>query len=137
MEPFTRTGTYLGALATAVAGAAASACADPSAGPGTPPQAEHQMSMPAPAAAASVQTVAVSAVAISGFAYVPAAITVPAGTTVTWRNDDSARHDVSGGPLRSPLLSQGATWSYTFATPGTYSYICSVHPNMKGTVTVR
>jgi plastocyanin len=137
MELFNRTGSYLGVLATAVALAAASACADPSGGPGTPPPAEHQMSMPAPAAAASIQPVAASTVSIAGFAYVPAAITVPAGTTVTWRNNDSAGHDVSGGPLHSPLLSQGATWSFTFATPGTYSYICSIHPNMTGTVTVR
>ncbi|MEN3270883.1 MAG: hypothetical protein V7646_7777 [Pseudonocardia sp.] len=95
------------------------------------------MSMPAPAAGVSVRPVAVSTVAIAGFAFVPAAITVSPGTTVTWRNNDSAGHDVSGGPLHSPLLSQGGTWSYTFATPGTYRYICSVHPNMTGTVTVR
>jgi plastocyanin len=126
-------GTYLAALSTAAALAALAACGGPSA---AAPSAEHPMSMPAPVATAALQPVAASTVTIANFAFSPAAATVPAATTVTWTNNDSAPHDISGGPLHSPALSQGQTWSYTFSKAGTYSYICSIHPNMTGSVTV-
>ena len=76
---------------------------------------------------------------IKGYAFAPAALTVPAGTTVTWTNQDAAPHTVTSegsGPLDSPNLQKGDSWSFTFTTPGTYAYYCAVHPDMKGTVTV-
>ena len=83
---------------------------------------------------------AASSVMIMNYAYSPATLTVPVGTTVTWTNDDQAPHTVtsSSGPakLDSPQLAQGDTWSFTFTKPGTYAYYCAVHPDMKGTVTV-
>jgi amicyanin len=79
-------------------------------------------------------------VAIADYAYGPATLTVPLGTTVTWTNEDTAPHDVqtSAGPatLDSPLLDQGEEWSYTFTTPGTYDYYCTVHPDMVARVVV-
>jgi plastocyanin len=84
-------------------------------------------------------------VAIKDFAFSPAALTVPAGTTVTWTNQDTLPHTVVsdattlfqvGAIFTSPSLSQGQKFSYTFSTPGTVTYHCSVHPFMGGTVTV-
>jgi plastocyanin len=78
---------------------------------------------------------------IQGFAFIPSSITVSAGTTITWKNLDSAVHDVTstGGPASfySGNLSQGQTWQFTFENAGTYTYKCSIHPYMTGTVTVQ
>ncbi|MFZ5855123.1 MAG: cupredoxin domain-containing protein [Chloroflexota bacterium] len=78
------------------------------------------------------------AVTIKGFAFNPAAITVRAGTTITWANEDGVRHTVTldSGATTSDALSTGATYSQTFATAGTFPYHCSIHPSMKGSVTV-
>jgi amicyanin len=82
------------------------------------------------------------AVPIDGFAFKPASITVKKGTTVTWTNQDSVRHDVvaekgqpTGGP-KGPLLAKGESYSHTFDTVGTFRYLCTPHPYMKGTVVV-
>ncbi len=77
-------------------------------------------------------------VSIKNFAFSPATVTVPAGTTVIWTNEDSDAHTVTdkGGMLHSPTLDTGATYQYTFTTPGQYSYLCSIHPFMLGTVVV-
>jgi plastocyanin len=89
----------------------------------------------APPAAAATQQVM-----MQGYAFSPAALTVHSGDTVTWTQHDTAPHNVvtTSAPvaLHSPELSQGQTWSYTFSTPGTYSYYCTVHPDMRATVTV-
>lgn len=89
---------------------------------------------------APVAPVGGNAVSISGFAFAPASLTVKAGTTVTWTNKDSDAHTVtsqgSGGPLGSAALSTGQSYSYTFTKPGTYSYLCTIHPFMTATVTV-
>ena len=72
--------------------------------------------------------------------YSPTTITVVIGVnnTVTWTNNDDATHTVTAddGSFDSGFLNQGQTWSYTFTTPGTYAYHCSIHPWMKGTVIV-
>ena len=79
-------------------------------------------------------------VAIKNYAFSPAALTVSVGTKVTWTNDDTAPHTVtvSSGPVTfsSPLLQHGDTYTYTFTTPGTYSYYCAVHPSMTASVVV-
>ncbi len=88
---------------------------------------------PAPAVAA------MQAISIQNFSFAPATITVKKGTTVTWTNRDGAPHTItgdSGGPA-SPTLAQGQSYSYVFSTPGTYPYHCSIHPGMRGTVTVQ
>jgi plastocyanin len=75
---------------------------------------------------------------MQNFAYQMANIQVRAGTTVTWKNQDSVPHSVTfkNGMKDSGLLYQGQSFSYTFNTPGTYHYYCTVHPNMVATVTV-
>jgi plastocyanin len=75
------------------------------------------------------------------YRFAPAAITVKAGTTVTWTNDDHFTHSVQfldGGLPNDPHVMQpGQTATFTFTTAGTFNYQCHFHPqNMKGVVTV-
>ncbi|MEV6763970.1 cupredoxin family copper-binding protein [Streptomyces sp. NPDC051105] len=81
-----------------------------------------------------------TAVAIKNFAFAPATLKVPVGTTVTWTNQDTDAHTVtsagSGGPLQSAALATHGTYSHTFTKPGTYAYLCTIHPFMTATVEV-
>jgi plastocyanin len=91
---------------------------------------------PAPAAPAAVAT---SAVTIDNFSFMPAAIKVKTGTTVTWTNADEEPHSVvsSEEPMRSHTLAgPNNTFTHTFSKPGTYHYNCGIHPFMHGTVEV-
>ncbi len=83
-------------------------------------------------------TPTITEVEISGFAFVPATITIPVGTTVTWFNKDPVAHTVSSreGVFDSGNLSGGATFSYTFDQNGSFEYYCKIHPYMKGEVIV-
>jgi plastocyanin len=94
------------------------------------------MNMSSPPSVASAAPVGGNSVAIKGFAFAPAALTVKAGTRVTWTNQDSDAHTVTGGPLNSPAMNTGATFSFTFTKAGTYKYLCTIHPFMTATVTV-
>ena len=82
--------------------------------------------------------VAANAVNIDNFAFVPATVTVKAGSTVTWTNKDEDPHTVvaDGGAFRSEALGSGGTYSFTFPTAGTFDYVCSIHPFMRGNVVV-
>lgn len=81
-----------------------------------------------------------SSVMIMDDKYHPASLEVTVGDTVTWTNQTQAQHGVAGtsGPeaLQAPLLSQGQSWSHAFGTAGSYSYLCSVHPDMVASITV-
>ncbi|WP_377273622.1 cupredoxin family copper-binding protein [Peterkaempfera sp. SMS 1(5)a] len=81
-----------------------------------------------------------NAVAIKNFAFSPATLKIKAGTKVTWTNQDTDAHTVtsagSGGPLHSAALATHASYSYTFTKPGTYAYLCTIHPFMTATVEV-
>lgn len=87
---------------------------------------------------ATAVPVAGNAVNIDNFAFAPATLTVPVGSTVTWTNRDEEPHTVvaNDGSFRSPGLDAQGTYSYTFRAPGTFEYICSIHPFMHGTVVV-
>lgn len=70
--------------------------------------------------------------------YAPNKAKVAVGGTVTWKNVDSAAHTVTApdGTFDSGLVMAGKTFSHKFGTAGTFNYACTVHPWMKGTVTV-
>lgn len=89
---------------------------------------------PAPAGVLKAPAAASRHVIIAGFKFSPASLTVRVGTTVTWTNNDSVAHNVRGGPLHSPTLNHGASYSHTFTRAGTYHYVCTIHPGMHGTV---
>lgn len=95
--------------------------------------------MPAPASSApAAAPVATNAVTIKGFAFSPASITVKAGTSVTWTNQDQDAHTVTStsNAFGSKALNTGASYTYTFTKPGTYNYLCTIHPFMTATVVV-
>jgi amicyanin len=79
-----------------------------------------------------------TAVAISDFKFNPATLTVPVGATVTWTNKDEEPHTVAAkdGSFHSPGIDTNGNYSFTFTTPGSYDYTCSIHPFMTGTVVV-
>ncbi len=89
--------------------------------PGTPQAAQQQIE-----------------VAIEGFAFKPAEITIPVGSTITWHNKDSVTHTVTARDkmFDSGGLSGGDTFSYTFEQKGIFEYSCLSHPYMKGKVVV-
>jgi plastocyanin len=77
-----------------------------------------------------------STVEITGFAFKPATLRVKAGTTVTWRNADAAPHTATGKGFSSPQLRKGGTYRRRFTQPGTYTYLCALHPGMRAKVIV-
>lgn len=82
-----------------------------------------------------------ASVSISGLAYNPASVTINVGDSVTWTNNDAGvPHTVtsdSGTELNSPNLNAGQTYVNQFDAAGTYTYHCTIHPTMAGTVIVQ
>ena len=80
-----------------------------------------------------------AAVQIDNFHFAPATLTITAGTTVIWKNDDDSPHRVAdnNGTFKSAALDTDDTFSHTFATAGEYPYICSIHPYMVGKIIVK
>jgi plastocyanin len=81
-----------------------------------------------------------SNISIKNFSFDPATLSVKTGTKVTWTNNDSTSHTItsdSGSLLNSGTLAPGQSFSFTFTKDGTISYHCSIHPTMKGGVTVK
>ena len=78
-------------------------------------------------------------VKIDNFAFAPATLTITAGTTVTWKNDDDSPHRIGdkNGTFKSAALDTDDTFSHTFTVPGEYAYICTIHPYMAGTIIVK
>jgi hypothetical protein len=77
-------------------------------------------------------------VTIVSRAYQPPALTIEAGQTVTWTNRGFTPHTVTAlaGEFDSGRLNAGESFKVTFSTPGTFAYMCTIHPSMKGNVTV-
>ena len=73
--------------------------------------------------------------------FAPRDLTVDAGQTVTWTNSDPVVHDVAnveeGEQPRSQLFGQGRTFRWRATGPGRIAYVCTIHPGMEGTLTVR
>ena len=86
-----------------------------------------------------VATATAPSVTIEEFKFMPATVTVPVGTTVTWVNRDEESHTVTSatGAFGSAGLSHAETFARTFTRPGTYQYFCALHPHMKATVVVK
>jgi len=83
--------------------------------------------------------VATDKVSIENFAFSPAKITVKKGTTVTWTNNDSTAHTVTGddnSAIDSGTLNKGDTYTFKFDAAGTFAYHCAFHSSMTASVTV-
>ncbi len=92
-----------------------------------------------PSPPVTVAKVASPQIRIENFAFNPTTVTVPVGATVTWTNDDGTLHTVTSATkvFSSAGLDEGGAFSYTFTTPGTYTYYCKLHPHMTGTIVVK
>lgn len=111
----------------------------------TPPPAPTSTTAPASAATATTPANATT-IKITGaagsFSFTPASVTIPVGSTVVWENSSSAPHTStsdSGDTFTwdsSTIASGGGSFSETFTKAGTYTYHCSVHPSMHGTIIV-
>ena len=75
-------------------------------------------------------------VAIRGMAFVPAAITIAAGDSVTFVNEDQAPHTATCAAFDTGRLTQGQSASLTFSAPGQFAYACAIHGMMTGSITV-
>jgi plastocyanin len=77
-------------------------------------------------------------VKIGNFTFDPMIMKVKAGMAVSWTNEDDIPHTVAAADhsFKSKPLDTGETYSTTFSTPGRYTYFCSLHPHMKGTIIV-
>jgi plastocyanin len=102
-------------------------------------------SSPAPATTTSSSTSGGTAAPSSGktvtidmknIQFSPKTVSVKAGTTVKWVNQDSVPHNVTGGPLHSPTFSKGGTFTYKATKAGKISYVCTIHPGMTATLNV-
>ena len=89
------------------------------------------------------KTIAIAAastsVTISDFQFAPGGVTVNVGDTVTWTNAGPTPHSATAndGSFDTGIMDEGGSGSHTFTEAGTFSYICTPHPNMQGTVTVQ
>jgi plastocyanin len=92
----------------------------------------------APGVAAAPAAAGKAEVRIDNFSFSPSALKVKLGTQITWTNGDDIPHTVvSNSPtFKSKVLGTGEKFTFTASKPGTYSYSCSIHPNMTGKVVV-
>jgi len=92
-------------------------------------------SAPAPAA-----TGGGGSVTMKSIQFHPASVKVKAGDTVTWTNEDSVGHDVTSKGFKSGSaggIEPGQSFKHKFAKAGTFTYVCTVHPGMEGTIVVK
>jgi amicyanin len=91
--------------------------------------------------AANTPSPAITEVKIDNFSFTPVTLTVTAGSTVTWTNRDDIPHTVVSADdpkaFKSKVMDTDEKFSFTFTKAGTYTYFCSVHPKMTGTVVVK
>lgn len=135
-------GTLLSA--TLLFAACGSSADESGAGSTTPPAGSTAPTDPtAPAgstpAASSPPAATATSVGIDKFLYNPDPITVAVGATVTWTNEQGFDHTVTAedGSFDSGDIATGDTFEHTFDTAATFTYVCSIHPNMAGTVIVQ
>ena len=95
--------------------------------------------VPAALTARSVRAAEMN-VTIDNFVFTPETLTIPAGTRVTWTNQDDIPHLVVSAnrppDFKSPVLDTDEKFARVFETPGTHVYFCGLHPHMKGTIVV-
>ena len=88
---------------------------------------------------ATAKAAASGSVTIADFQFTPAQITINQGDTVTWTNDGPTPHSATApdGSFDTGIFPAGQSRSHTFHDAGTFSYICTPHPNMHGTIVVQ
>jgi len=104
---------------------------------GTPLPAQVAELLP-PEIASKFNTSATYNVVIKNLSFSPENITAKVGDKIVWKNEDEEEHSVvsSGITFESSMLAKGESFEYVLKAPGTYSYFCSLHPQMTGTIVV-
>ena len=89
--------------------------------------------------ASAAGTPSATVVVAKDFMFSPGTLTVTAGSTVTWTNHDEEPHTVVSdtGVFRSGAMDTNESFSFKFDKPGTFHFICSIHPQMVGTIVVQ
>jgi plastocyanin len=92
-----------------------------------------------PAAGASAAEAQSNSVVMKNFDFSPMSLTIKAGSSVTWKNLDGEPHTVTSvdGLFRSGALDQNDSFTFKFDKPGTYKYVCSIHPRMMAAIIVK
>jgi plastocyanin len=132
-RPFALLALVLATGAVALAGCGSSGGGDSSSNP-TPSAKTETSSTGGTKAAGSAQ------VNMKNIQYVPAQISVKRGQKITWTNTDSVAHTVTaqkGATFDSGTLEVGSSFSFTPKKAGSIDYVCQIHPNQKGTITVQ
>jgi plastocyanin len=99
-----------------------------------------QGTVPSLAATVPDKPASSAAVKIDNFSFGPASITIPAGSTVTWTNNDDVPHVVTSDDnkmFKSKALDTDDRFSFTFTKSGTYNYYCAIHPKMTAKIVVQ
>ncbi len=107
--------------------------------PAAPPSPTRPLGTAPVLASTPTESAAGPLIAIEGFKYQPATLTVSVGTTVTWVDQDDDAHTVTAddGRFTSAGLDRGEQFSYRFTAPGTYAYHCALHPQMTARIIVK
>jgi plastocyanin len=103
-----------------------------------PVPAQPQPAVPESSPAGKARASASATVTMGDFFFSPASVSIAVGDTVTWRNTGQAPHNATAddGSFKTPTINQGQSTSHRFTQAGSFSYICTIHPQMKGTVRV-
>lgn len=133
MNTRNRRGFVAAGLSVVIGGLATRTLAQNDSTPSASPQASPEASPSASPAASSGTELTIEA-----FRFLPQVLEIPVGTTLTWTNLDIIPHNITAdaGSFGSENLTRDQTFSYTFEQAGTFTYVCTLHLSMTGTVTV-
>lgn len=93
--------------------------------------------LPVVAIAATAQAQTTHTVRITDFTFEPANLTINAGDSVIWINEDDAPHTATGGGFDTGTLNKGEQKGFRFTTAGSINYRCDIHPAMRASLTIR
>lgn len=105
--------------------------------PTVPPKPVPTTPSTAPVSTTPGEQTNVTRIAVKDLAFTPAEVTVEAGATIGWMNEDTVAHTITGADFDSGEIQPGMEYRHTFSAPGTYDYHCTLHPGMTGKVVVQ
>jgi plastocyanin len=124
----------LALLALAAAGCGSSSSSSSTSSSSTPaPSSSSTGSSSTASSSGGGKTVTID---MKNIAFNPQNVTAKVGDTIKWVNQDSAPHNVTGGPLHSPTFGNGGSFTFKATKAGKISYVCTIHPNMTATLTI-
>ena len=105
----------------------------------TPPTIQNPTTTPTTQTTTPVGKIVPKDITITNFQFAPASREIAVGETAQWINNDNIPHTIvaDDNSFQSPTLQAGESFNFTFVQAGTFSYHCSIHPSMKGTITVK